>query len=112
MKKLTKKQQELQAECRARSRRHLRSVRARPHWDESMEAFREEYALATAMEAARSRSGLTQAQIAARMGIPQSNVSRIENKVSVSFRTFVAYLKACGFSFRVQIMPNVAPAEA
>jgi len=108
MKKLTKEQVALRERCRERSRRHLQTVRQRPHWAESMEKFRDEYALATAMEAARNRSGLTQTEIAARMGIPQSNVSRIENRTSVSLKTFASYLKACGFSFTVNLTPNVA----
>lgn len=108
MKKLTKEQIALRERCRERTRTHLKSVRQRPHWSETMEKFREEYTLATAMEAARNRSGLTQTQIAERMGIPQSNVSRIENRSSISFKTFVSYLKACGFSFTVNLTPNVA----
>lgn len=110
MNKLTKEQVILRERCRERTQKHLQSVRGRPNWNESMEKFREEYALATAMEDARNRSGLTQMQIAERMGIPQSNVSRIENRASVSFKTFVSYLKACGFSFTVNLTPDVAMA--
>jgi len=110
MKKLTTEQVALREHCRERTRQHLKAVRNRPHWSESMEKFREEYALATAMEAARNRSGLTQKEIADRMGIPQSNVSRIESRSSVSYRTFVSYLKACGFSFTVNLMPNAVMA--
>jgi len=110
MKHLTKEQKTLREQCRVRTQQHLKAVRERPQWDESMDKFREEYALATAMEAAKTRSGLTQTEIAARMGIPQSNVSRIESRPAVSFRTFVSYLKACGFTFSVNLMPDAVTA--
>ena len=70
-----------------------------------MESFRQEYEMNVAMYKAKKESGLTQTAIAERMGIPRSNVSRIEHSRCVSFDTFCAYLKACGFAFSFNLMP-------
>ena len=44
--------------------------------------------------AARKKSGLRQFEIAERMGIPQSNVSRIEHQTdALTYKTFAAYLR-------------------
>ena len=56
----------------------------------------------TIMEA-KKRSGLTQTEIAERLGMPQPNVSRIEHSDVVTFNTFAGYVKACGFSFDIKL---------
>ena len=61
-------------------------------------------ALQMALHDARKRSGLKQTEIARRMKIPQANVSRIEHSTdAITFKTFAAYLKACGFSFTINL---------
>lgn len=70
-----------------------------------MARFRNEYAMTVAMHEAKVRSGLTQKQIAERMGMAQPNVSRIERSRTVSFDTLVAYLRACGFGFSLNLQP-------
>lgn len=47
---------------------------------------------------ARKRAGLTQAEVAERMGTQQAAVARLEKDTrgSMSFRTYVRYAMACG----------------
>jgi ribosome-binding protein aMBF1 (putative translation factor) len=80
----------------------LDEMREIPGFDEYHE--RGVNALQTALIDARKRSGLKQTEIAKRMKIPQANVSRIEHCAdAITFKTFAAYLKACGFSFSVNL---------
>ena len=56
-----------------------------------------------AMAEARRESGLTQTEIAQRMGMAQPNVCRIERMdTPLSCRTFAAYMAACGCTFEVR----------
>lgn len=105
MKKLTEKQIALREKCRKESREYFSREWAKPGFEEGMKEFRQEYAMQVALHEAKVRSGLTQTVIAERMGIARPNVSRIEHSRSVSFDTFVAYLKACGFTFSFNLMP-------
>ena len=61
---------------------------------ESMEA---EYAIARELIAARTRAGLSQAQVAERMGTSQSTVARLESRRTLpSLRTLDRYARATG----------------
>ena len=80
----------------------LEELREIPGFDEYHE--RATNALQMALLNARKRSGLKQTEIARRMKIPQANVSRIEHSTdAITFKTFAAYLKACGFSFAIDL---------
>lgn len=77
-----------------------------PGFAENENADRTATALKAAMLDARDRSGLTQAEIAARMGAKPSNVSRLLHGAGgVNGATFAAFLRACGFGFKVDIFP-------
>jgi len=61
-----------------------------------------EYAIAAALIAARSHAGLTQAELAARMGTTQSAVARMEGgKARPSTATLEKVAKATGMRLRV-----------
>ena len=62
-------------------------------------------ALHLAMMEAKNRSGLSQTEIAARLDMPQPNVSRIEHSEVVTFNTFSEYLMVCGFDFTINLRP-------
>ena len=64
------------------------------------EAFR---AQATTLAEARARAGLTQAQVALRLGISQSDVSKLERRGDVRLSTLRAYARAIGARLRVAI---------
>lgn len=77
-----------------------------PGFAENENADRTATALKAAMLDARDKSGLTQAEIAARMGAEPSNVSRLLHGAGgVNGATFAAFLRACGFGFKVTLIP-------
>ncbi len=74
---------------------------AKPGVKAAYDALEEEYAALHVLLAARLEAGLTQAQIAERMGTTASAVSRLEasltsEKHSPSFATMRKYAAACG----------------
>lgn len=83
----------------------LAELREIPGFSENEASIRRENALHLAMMEAKRASGLTQTQIAHRLGMPQPNVSRLEHSQTVTFRTFSAYLLACGFDFTINLRP-------
>lgn len=56
---------------------------------------------------AREKSGLSQREIGDKMGIPQPNVSRIEQMRNASFKSIAAYLAACGCTAEIKVKPIV-----
>ena len=68
----------------------------------------EEFALLDILIAARREAGLTQAEVAARMGTKAPAITRMERalasgKHSPSIRTVRAYLAACGKELRMEV---------
>ena len=86
----------------------IEELRTIPGLVESEPSIRKENALHLTMMEAKKRSGLTQTEIAARLGMPQPNVSRIEHSEVVTFNTFSEYITACGFDFGIKLrrIPN------
>src|SRR5688572_12153191 len=55
---------------------------------------------------ARRRAGLSQAELASRVGTTQSAVARLESgKRAPSFERIVELVRACGFDLRVRLVP-------
>ena len=81
----------------------IEELRDIPGFVENEASIRKENALHLAMMEAKKRSGLSQTEIAARLGMPQPNVSRIEHSEVVTFNTFADYLMACGFGFTINL---------
>lgn len=73
-----------------------------PDYVREFEAQAEEFALATALIKARADAGLTQAELAQRMGTTQSAIARLESGKSRPSTTTLAKLaKATGTRLRV-----------
>ena len=71
-------------------------------------ALEEEFALASAMIAARSRAGLTQEQLAKRMKTTQSTIARLESgKAIPSGRTLQKIALATGSKLKIVFENNV-----
>ena len=73
----------------------------RPGFKVAWDGLEEEYAALNALLEARKQAGLTQEEVAARMGTTKSAVSRLESslrtdKHSPSFATLRKYAHACG----------------
>jgi ribosome-binding protein aMBF1 (putative translation factor) len=86
-----------------------KALLAKPGVQKSYDALEEEYSTLHAMLDARLAAGLTQANVAARMGTTVSAISRLESslrseKHSPSFSTLRKYAQACGKKLVVQMV--------
>lgn len=67
----------------------------------------EEFQLIQALIDMRKQSGLTQEQIAEKMGTKKSNISRLEGANSnPGWKTLQKYAHACGFKIQLQYNAN------
>lgn len=81
----------------------------KPGVQPAFDALEEEYTALHALLDARKAAGLTQAEVASRMGTTVSAVSRLEGslrseKHSPSFATLRKYAQACGKKLVVQMV--------
>jgi DNA-binding XRE family transcriptional regulator len=77
-----------------------------PAFVAAYDALEEEFALANALIAARSRAGLTQDEIAERMETSQSAVARLEGgRSNASLRTLRRYAAATGSKLHISFQP-------
>lgn len=71
------------------------------------EGLAEEFALAAAVIEARSRAGLTQKELARRMGTTQPVIARLESgRTAPSMRTLKRLAKATGSRLSIRLEPN------
>jgi len=86
----------------------LAKARARPGFNEAYEALELEYELANQLLKARARAGLTQDDVAERMGTTKSAISRLEGsgKHAPSLTTLQRYARAVGCSLQVKLVPQ------
>lgn len=72
-----------------------------PEYREAYEALADEFDLAAAMIEARKRAGLTQKDVAERMGISQPAVAKLESGRNLSTATLQRYAAATGTRLHV-----------
>jgi transcriptional regulator with XRE-family HTH domain len=85
---------------------------AKPGVKEAYEALEEEFAFLDEVLKARAEAGLTQAELAERIGTTQSAIARLESatpKHSPSIATLQKYAKALGYSVQIRLVKNAAP---
>ena len=87
----------------------LAKAMTRPGVGVAWEALEEEYAALNVLLQARKLAGLTQEELAVRMGTTKSAISRLESslrndKHSPSFATLKRYAHACGKKLVVQLV--------
>ena len=85
----------------------LKKASKRKGFKKAYEELEEEYRLTRAMLAARSKFGLTQEAVAARMGTTKSAVSRLEaaGKHAPSLSTLKKYARAVGCRLEIKFVP-------
>lgn len=75
-----------------------------PAYREAYEALEDEFALAAQVIEARARAGLTQAELAERMGTSQSAIARLESGAArPSVATLEKLAKATGSRLRIAL---------
>jgi transcriptional regulator with XRE-family HTH domain len=80
-----------------------------PKYQKAYAALEEEFALAEAVIDARSRAGLTQQELARKMGTTQPVVARLESgRVRPSMRTLERLAKATGSRLLIRLEPREA----
>ena len=80
-----------------------------PEYREVHAALEEEFSLARAVIAARKRAGLTQAELARRMGTTQPAVTRMESgRIQPSLRTLRRLAEATGSKLTIRLEPGHA----
>ena len=81
-------------------------MRADQAYRQQYAALEPEFALIEAMLRARSHAGLTQAQLARRMGTTQAVIARLESgRTKPSTRTLERMAKATGMRLRISFEP-------
>jgi DNA-binding XRE family transcriptional regulator len=60
-------------------------------------ALESEFSFIEKMLEMRSQAGLSQAEIAEKLGTSKGNISRLENGSNTTIKTFLNYAAACGF---------------
>lgn len=80
-----------------------------PAFQTAYDALEDEFTTLDALLQARRAAGLTQAQVAERMGIKQSSLARIESslgskKHSPSLATLRKYAEACGKRLEIRLV--------
>ena len=86
----------------------LAKARARKGFTEAYDALELEYLVATQLQKARARAGLTQDAVAERMGTTRSAISRLESagKHTPSIATLRRYAEAVGCDLKVILVPQ------
>lgn len=80
-----------------------------PEYRNAYDALDEEFALAKAVIDARNRAGLTQVELARKMGTTQPVIARLEGgRVHPSMRTLERFAKATGSRLLIRFEPRTA----
>jgi len=81
--------------------------RENPEYLAAYEALEEEFALAHALIEARAHAGLTQEEVARRMGTTQAVIARLEGgRVRPSTRTLDRFARATGTRLKISFEPE------
>ncbi len=85
---------------------------ARPGVKKAYKELDEEFAFLDEVLKARAEAGLTQAEVAARIGTTQSAIARLESaepRHSPSIATLQRYAKALGYKVRIRLVKGERP---
>lgn len=94
--------------------RFKQKAMAKPGVREAYDQLEDEFSFLDEVLKARAESGLTQAEVAERVGTTQSAIARLESasqKHSPSIATLQRYAKALGYRVQVRLVKEPAPAR-
>ncbi|MEO9589408.1 MULTISPECIES: helix-turn-helix transcriptional regulator [Marinobacter] len=81
-----------------------------PEVRKEYDALEEEFSLIDQLITMRTKAGLTQEDVAKKLGTNKSNISRLERgKSNPSWRTLNKYAAACGYTVRLDATENDRP---
>lgn len=86
---------------------HKTRMAENPAYRKAYDALEEEFALVSALIAARTHAKLSQAEVATRMGTTESAISRLESgRTKPSTRTLERYAQATGHKLMIRLEPQ------
>ena len=86
---------------------------ADPAYREAYESLESEFELINALLRARAHAGISQAEVASRMGTTESTISRLESgRTKPSTRTLERYAEATGHRLQISLEPTGGVGEA
>ena len=83
-----------------------RQWKADPKFGKELEALGPEFELARALIEARAKAGLSQSEVAARMGTSQPAVARLESGRSPTLKSLERYAEALGMKVQIRLVPG------
>lgn len=85
---------------------HEKMMRTNSEYKEAYEALEPEFAIARALIKARSDAGMSQAEVAERLGVTQPAIARMESGKNVSIKSITRYATAVGRPIQLVIRPQ------
>ena len=84
---------------------HEQQMRDNPEYKAAYDALEQEFAIANALIQARSEAGMTQKDVAEKLGVSQPAVARMESGKNISIKAIARYAKAVGRPINMSILP-------
>jgi DNA-binding XRE family transcriptional regulator len=85
---------------------HEEKIRGDSAYKSAYEALEPEFSIADALIRARVEAGLTQAEVAVRLGVTQPAVARMESGRNISLKSVARYAGAIGRPITLEIIPK------
>ncbi len=85
---------------------HKEQMAINPEYKEAYNALEPEFSVANALIKARTNAGLTQTEVATRLGVSQPAVARMESGKNISLKTIARYASAVGQPVHLDILPQ------
>jgi DNA-binding XRE family transcriptional regulator len=85
---------------------HDEKMRGNSEYKAAYGALETEFLIADALIRARVEAGLTQAEVAARLGVTQPAIARMESGRNISLKSVARYAGAIGRPITLEIMPK------
>lgn len=84
---------------------HEEKMQDNPEYKAAYDALEQEFAIANALIQARSEAGMTQKDVAEKLGVSQPAVARMESGKNISIKAIARYAKAVGRPINLSILP-------